>query len=52
MRAVEKLLTTKRLLTHLSRDFAPIALFQSFSQEDMVLADVICQHQHVYHRYR
>jgi len=41
MRAVEKLLTTKRLLTHLSRDFAPIALFQSFSQEDMVLADVI-----------
>ena len=41
MRAVEKLLTTKRLITHLSRDFAPIALFQSFSQEDMVLADVI-----------
>ncbi|WP_455222355.1 phosphoadenosine phosphosulfate reductase domain-containing protein, partial [Kaarinaea lacus] len=41
MRAVEKLLATKRLLTHLSRDFAPVAFFQSFSVEDMVLADVI-----------
>lgn len=41
MRAVEKLLATKRLLTHLSRDFAPVAMFQSFSVEDMVLADLI-----------
>jgi phosphoadenosine phosphosulfate reductase len=41
MRAVEKLLATKRLLTHLSRDFAPVALFQTFSVEDMVLADLI-----------
>ena len=41
MRAVEKLLATKRLLTHLSRDFAPVAMFQSFSVEDVVLADLI-----------
>lgn len=41
MRAVEKLLATKRLLTHLSRDFTPIALFQTLSLEDMVLADLI-----------
>ena len=41
MRAVEKLLATKRLLTHLSRDFAPVAMFQSFSVEDMVLANLI-----------
>jgi len=41
MRAVEKLLATKRMLTHLSRDFTPVAFFQSLSVEDMVLADVI-----------
>lgn len=41
MRAVEKLLATKRMLTHLSRDFTPVAFFQSFSIEDIVLADVI-----------
>ena len=41
MRAVEKLLATKRLLTHLSRDFTPVAFFQSLSIEDVVLADVI-----------
>lgn len=41
MRAVEKLLASKRLLAHVSRDFAPIALFQSFSVEDMVLTDLI-----------
>jgi phosphoadenosine phosphosulfate reductase len=41
MRAVEKLLASKRLLTHLSRDYAPVALFQSFSMEDMVLAHLI-----------
>jgi phosphoadenosine phosphosulfate reductase len=41
MRAVEKLLATKRLLTHLSRDFAPVALLQTFSVEDMVATDLI-----------
>lgn len=41
MRAVEKLLATKRLLTNLSRDFTPVAMFQTFSVEDMVLADLI-----------
>ncbi|WP_455366228.1 phosphoadenosine phosphosulfate reductase domain-containing protein [Kaarinaea lacus] len=41
MRAVEKLLTTKRLLTHVSRDFAPVAFFQTFSMKDIVLADLI-----------
>jgi phosphoadenosine phosphosulfate reductase len=41
MRAVEKMLATKRLLSHLSRDFIPVAMFQSFSVEDMVLADLI-----------
>ncbi|MGD8568343.1 MAG: phosphoadenosine phosphosulfate reductase family protein [Gammaproteobacteria bacterium] len=41
MRAVEKLLASKRLLAHLSRDYAPIALYQSFSMEDMVLAHLI-----------
>ncbi|MCI0506951.1 MAG: phosphoadenosine phosphosulfate reductase family protein [Gammaproteobacteria bacterium] len=41
MRAVEKLLATKRLLTHLSRDFAPVALFQTFSIEALVATDLI-----------
>lgn len=41
MRAVEKSLASKRLLAHLSRDYAPVALFQSFSMEDMVLAHLI-----------
>ena len=41
MRAVEKLLASKRLLVHLSRDFKPVAMFQSFSPQDMVLADLI-----------
>ena len=41
MRAIEKLLATKRLLTNLSRDFTPVAMFQTFSVEDMVLADLI-----------
>jgi len=41
MRAVEKLLASKRLLVHLSRDFTPVGMFQSFCPEDMVLADLI-----------
>ena len=41
MRAVEKLLASKRLLVHLSRDFKPVAMFQSFCLEDIVLADLI-----------
>ena len=41
MRAVEKLLTTKRVLAHLSRDYAPVAMYQSFCAEDIVLAHLI-----------
>jgi len=41
MRAVEKLLTTKRLLAHLSRDYSPVAMYQSFCAEDIVLAHLI-----------
>jgi phosphoadenosine phosphosulfate reductase len=41
MRAVEKLLASKRLLVHIARDFKPVAMFQSFSPQDMVLADLI-----------
>lgn len=41
MRAVEKLLTTKRLLAHLSRDYAPVAMYQTFCAEDIVLAHLI-----------
>jgi len=41
MRAVEKLLTTKRLLAHLSRDYAPVAMYQTFCPEDIVLAHLI-----------
>jgi len=41
MRAIEKLLVSKRLLLHLARDLAPVAMFQSFSVHDLVLADVI-----------
>jgi phosphoadenosine phosphosulfate reductase len=41
MRAVEKLLTIKRLLAHLSRDYAPVAMYQTFCAEDIVLAHLI-----------
>lgn len=41
MRAVEKLLSTKRLLAHLSRDYSPVAMYQSFCAEDIVLAHLI-----------
>jgi len=41
MRAVEKLLTTKRLLAHLSRDYSPVAMYQTFCPEDIVLAHLI-----------
>ena len=41
MRAVEKLLTTKRVLAHLSRDYTPVAMYQSFCAEDIVLAHLI-----------
>ena len=41
MRAVEKLLSTKRLLAHVSRDYAPVAMYQSFCAEDIVLAHLI-----------
>lgn len=41
MRAVEKLLTSKRLLAHLSRDYAPVAMYQTFCAEDIVLAHLI-----------
>jgi len=41
MRAIEKLLVSKRLLLRLVQDFTPIAMFQSFSLHDLVLADLI-----------
>ena len=41
MRAVEKLLTTKRLLAHMSRDYAPVAMYQTFCAEDIVLAHLL-----------
>ena len=41
MRAVEKLLTSQRLLAHLSRDYTPVAMFQTFCPEDIVLAHLI-----------
>jgi len=41
MRAVEKLLASKRLLTHLARDFTPVGFLQTFSMEDLVAADLV-----------
>ena len=41
MRAVEKLLTSKRLLAHLSRAYSPVAMYQTFCPEDIVLAHLI-----------
>jgi len=41
MRAIEKLLVSKRLLLNLVQDFTPVAMFQSFSLHDLVLADLI-----------
>ena len=41
MRAVEKLLSSKRLLAHISRDYTPIAMYQTFCPEDIVLAHLI-----------
>ena len=41
MRAVEKLLSSKRLLAHLARDYSPVAMHQSFCPEDIVLAHLI-----------
>ena len=41
MRAIEKLLVSKRLLLNLVQDFTPVAMFQSFSLHDLVLTDLI-----------